>query len=291
MGEKLIEANGIEIMTESFGDSGGEPLILIMGASAPAIYWRDNFVGSLVEGGCFVIRYDNRDVGRSSCFDYSADPYTLDDMANDAVGVMDAYGLASAHVAGASMGGMIVQTLMVQHADRIKTATIIMSSPFSGGGEQLVFAGDGVAGPDEEWMQNFMAIAMAPASTREEQIEKKVKQFGALTGSIEPFDEEEFRQIAALEVDQARDIDAAMNHTFAIGASSPPDRRSQLKETSLPTLVIHGTEDPILPFPHGVALAETIPGAELLKLNGAGHELPGCYEDEVISAMLALQKA
>jgi pimeloyl-ACP methyl ester carboxylesterase len=291
MTEQLIEANGIEIMTESFGNPSGKPTLLIMGAGAPAIYWRDDFVNQLNDSGCFVVRYDNRDVGRSSTFDFMENPYTLDDMAKDAVGVMDHFGFESAHVIGASMGGMIVQTLLMNHAGRVKSATILMSSPISGGGDELDFSAGDLPGPDETWMTNFLEVIMQPVEGRDENIEKKINQYKMLVGSIEPFDADEFRPIAAKEVDQARDLDASTNHTFAIGMSSPADRRPFLMDVSVPTLVIHGTEDPILPYAHGVAIAEVIPGAELMALDRAGHEIPQCYLESVIGRIVAVQKS
>lgn len=134
MTERIIEANGITIWTESFGDPTDAPLLLIMGATAQGIYWPDDFCQALVEQSRFVIRYDNRDTGQSTCFDFATNPYTLDDLAADAIAVLDAYGIEQADIAGASMGGMITQTLMIQAPERVRSATLIMSSPLSGGG-------------------------------------------------------------------------------------------------------------------------------------------------------------
>ncbi|MEE3279048.1 MAG: alpha/beta hydrolase, partial [Pseudomonadota bacterium] len=128
MTERMVEANDIDIWTEDFGDPSHTPLLLIMGATASGIYWHEDFVQRLVERNRYVIRYDNRDTGQSTCFNFDQTPYTLDDMARDAVGVLDAYDIRSADVAGASMGGMIVQALALQHRARINSATIIMSS-------------------------------------------------------------------------------------------------------------------------------------------------------------------
>jgi pimeloyl-ACP methyl ester carboxylesterase len=290
MTERMVEANGINISTESFGDPSGEPLLLIMGATAQGIYWTRDFVDRLTDRGRFVIRYDNRDTGQSSCFDFSRNPYTLDDMALDAVGVLDAYDLATAHVAGASMGGMILQMLALNHRSRIRTATIIMSTPTAGGGDQPSLSADDLPGPDPEWMERMMALLLEPTNSREAKVQKRIQNFAALAGSIEPFDKQRQRQIAEQEVDRAVDFDAMNNHAMAVGISQPADRRPLLAGIDVPTLVIHGTEDPILPYSHGVALAETIPGAELLTLDGAGHEMPQCYMDEIVGRMIALQE-
>ena len=290
MAEKIARANGIDIWTEDFGNPGDPPLLLIMGASAQGIYWPEHLVQRLVDRGRYVIRYDNRDTGQSTCFDLATDPYTLDDMAADAVGVLDAYGIAAADVAGASMGGMIVQALAIRYRDRIRSATIIMSSPLSGGGEQVELAADGLPGPDPAWMEATMAMMTAPLETREQKIDMRVEMFRRLVGSAEPFNEARQRDIATREVDRAANFEAMNNHALAIGMSSPPDRRPQLAELEVAALVVHGTEDPILPYPHGVALAETIPGATLMTLEGAGHEMPDIYLDEMIDAMIEVSQ-
>ena len=120
MAERMIRANGIEICSDALGDASGVPLLLIMGASAQMLYWPEEFVMRFVDRGFYVIRYDNRDTGRSTCFNIVENPYTLDDLVADAVGVMDSYGFESAHLAGASMGGMITQGLCIHHPDRVR---------------------------------------------------------------------------------------------------------------------------------------------------------------------------
>jgi pimeloyl-ACP methyl ester carboxylesterase len=289
MTERMIKANDIDIWTESFGDSADDPLLLIMGATAQGIYWPQELIQHFVDAGRFVVRYDNRDTGQSTCFDFVTDPYSLSDLALDAVGVLDAYGFESAHVAGASMGGMIVQELLLHHRPRVKTATIIMSSPTAGGGDQPDLSADDLPGPDPQWMAQAMAAQFAPAETREEKIQIRIDTFAMLAGSIEPFDTERQRDIAEREVDRATNFAAMNNHAFAIGISQPADRRPLLAGVDVPTLVIHGTEDPILPYAHGVALAETIAGAELMTMDKAGHEMPMCYMDEMVRRMISLQ--
>lgn len=288
MAEQIVRANGIDICTEAFGDPGDAPLLLIMGASAQGIYWEDEFVERLVAQRRHVIRYDNRDTGRSTCFDFAAAPYDLHDLAADAVGVLDALDIERADVAGASMGGMIVQALAIHHRARVRSATIIMSSPLAGGGEQPEFGAADLPGPDPEWMAETLALQGQPLTTREEKIAMRVELFGRLAGSASAFDAERQRALAEREFDRARNFEAMNNHALAIGASKPTDRRPLLRKLDVPTLVVHGTEDPILPLPHGVALAETIPGARLLTLEGAGHDMPDRYLDDIVSAMMAV---
>ena len=140
-------------------------------------------------------------------------------------------------------------------------------------------------------MEKSISLLSSPPGSREEMIERKIEQFRMLAGTAEDFDSDLRREIATVEVDQAIDLSAAMNHHLAIDNSSPSDRRPLLAKTKTPTLVIHGTEDPILPYEHGGSLAETISGCELMTLDKAGHEIPRCYEDEIVRRMIGLQDA
>ncbi len=291
MSERILQANGITLWTESFGDPNGVPLLLIMGASAQGLYWPDGLVQRLVDQGRFVIRYDNRDTGQSTCFDFAENPYTLDDMTKDAVGVLDGYGLESAHAAGTSMGGMIVQLLAINHRPRLRSATIIMSTAMASNPDEPDMGGGDLPPPDPNWLARVLDIIASPAQTREQRIQLRIDLFRQMAGSIEPFNEARQRDIATREVDRALNFDAMNNHIPAIMASSPRDRRPLLAKLDIPTLVVHGTEDRNLPYPHGVALAEAIPGAELMALEGAGHEMPNCYLDEMVLRMVAMQDA
>ena len=291
MSERILKANGITLWTESFGDPDGVPLLLVMGASAQGLYWPDGLVQRLVDQGRFVIRYDNRDTGQSTCFDFAKNPYTLDDLTLDAVGVLDGYGLDSAHVAGASMGGMMVQLLAINHRPRLKSATIIMSTPLVTSPDEPGMGTLDLPPPDPAWLAKTLGIIASPSETREQKIQLRIDTFRQMAGSIEPFNEAQQRDIATREVDRAPNFLAMNNHTPAIMASCPKDRRPLLAKLDIPALVVHGTEDPILPYPHGVALAETIPGAELLTLEGAGHDMPDCYLDEMVARMVAMQDA
>jgi pimeloyl-ACP methyl ester carboxylesterase len=284
MSERTIKANGIELWTEDFGKRTDPALLLIMGASAQGIQWPESFIARLVDRSFYVIRYDNRDTGQSTCFDFAEAPYTLGDMAKDAVGLLDAYDVPRAHVAGASMGGMIAQTLVIEHPARVRSATIIMSSPLSG-----IDGGPDLPGPDPKWLENFMALAAAPLETAEQQIEMRAQLFANLAGRIPP-DLEAIREVATREVARAKNFAAQNNHSLAIGASQPPDRRPLLANTRTPTLVIHGTDDPILPYAHGKAIAEAIPGSELITLEGAGHDLPESMWDTIVDGIVAVTR-
>jgi len=289
MAERIIDSNGIRLWTEDFGDRRNPTLLLVMGASAQGIQWPEAFIQPFVDKGFHVIRFDNRDTGQSSCFDFAKQPYTLDDLGNDALGVLDAYEVDAAHVAGASMGGMITQTLMIRQPKRVRSATIIMSSPLAGSVDGVpMLRSDDLAGPDPKWLGEMMQLQTSmPTSTPAELVDMRVAMFTKLAGRL-PVDTAGLRDIATREVGRAIDFAAQANHSLAIGASSPHDRRPLLRKTSIPTLVVHGTDDPILPYAHGKALAEAIPGAKLVTIDGMGHDLPVQVWPQIIGEMIAV---
>ena len=296
MPDRMIKANGVELWTEAFGSPDAEPMLLIMGASVQSIFWPEELIDALVSRGRYVIRFDNRDTGASQSFDFIASPYTLDDMALDAIGVLDAYGLPSAHVCGLSMGGMITQILMIQHRHRIRTAVLFMTSPLSGAADQdaqgdtpVLMSGADLPGPSAEWTAKAIEWMSLPADSDESRIHKRVESLAMMIGSAESFDRERAERLATLEVGRARNYAAMDNHPLAIAATRPTDRRPLLREVDIPTLVIHGTDDPILPFPHGRALADVIPNAQFVSLEGIGHSTAQISMEEVAASMLQLQ--
>jgi pimeloyl-ACP methyl ester carboxylesterase len=286
MTERTIRANGIEIWCEDFGDPRDPALLLVMGAGGQGILWPDEFCQSLAGSGRRVIRYDNRDTGQSTCLDFAQSPYDLSDMARDAIGVLDAFGIARAHVAGASMGGMIGQTLAIEHSGRLRSLTSIMSSP-AGAGIMRAIMGGGTAalpGPAPEVIEVMQASLANPPRTPAQRIEASVRMWRALAGSGEPFDEAAVREREARVLARAKNPDAAQNHQLAIGSS--PDRDELLRKVTVPTLVIHGSDDPILPLPHGRATADAIPGARFLVIEGMGHDIPARAQKEIARAIL-----
>ena len=288
MAERLVKANGIDVWTEAFGDPGDPPVLLIMGAGAQGLLWPDGFCERLVVGHRYVIRYDHRDTGQSSFFDFTNEPYSLSDLARDAVGILDAYGLRRAHVVGASMGGMIGQILAIEHAQRILSLVSIMSTP--GGGElaSTVVEGETPASslpsPSPEFIAKLKSLLQNPPKTREERIERRLHIFRITAGSLAPFEENRLRELMEREHDRARNYLAKENHRLAVAAE--PDRRPALAGVHLPVLVIHGTEDPICPYEHGVATAGAIPGAGLMPIEKMGHELPSAVWPRIADAIL-----
>jgi pimeloyl-ACP methyl ester carboxylesterase len=286
MPDRTVRANGIEIWCEDFGSPRDPALLLVMGATAQGILWPDDFCAGLAAAGRHVIRYDNRDTGQSTCFDFAKSPYTLGDMARDAVGLLDALGIERAHVVGASMGGMIAQTLAIEHRDRLHTLTSIMSSPLGRSGMEGILnpAGATLPGPAPRVLEAMQASAANPPRTPAERIEAAVRLWRALAGSGEPFDEAAVRAREARVLSRAKNPDAAQNHSLAINAS--PDRTEALRAVRIPALVIHGSEDAILPLAHGRATADAIPGAKLLVIQGMGHDIQPRAAKRVLQAIV-----
>lgn len=284
--ERMIAANGIEICADSFGDAGDPAVLLVMGAGASMLLWDEQFCARLADGGRFVIRYDNRDTGRTTCCPPGEPNYTLDDMAADGVAVLDAYGVEQAHIVGASMGGMITQVIGLNHPERVLTLTPIMSTPNPGatlGALDGDDAGEALSPPTPEVIEAVAAGAALDWNDREAVLANRIQMFRTLAGSKYPY--EEWRdEVFATEIGRAVSMQSSLNHGPAIAASASWHER--LDQLSVPTLVIHGTDDPILPYDHGQALAAAIPGATLLTLEGVGHELPTGVLDVVIPALL-----
>jgi pimeloyl-ACP methyl ester carboxylesterase len=258
--ERMIEANDVELCTEPFGAPGDPPVLLVMGVGASMLWWEEGFCRLLAEGGRFVIRYDHRDTGRSVTYEPGSPQYTGADLVADAVGVLDAYGIAAAHVVGVSAGGALAQLLSLGFPDRVLTLVLISTSPATAGERSLPSA--------TERFNDFLASADVDWSDRTSVIDYLVAYERMLAGGVRPFDEATWRELVGRDVERARDIAASENHSLIPEGDVPPEPISSI---AVPTLVIHGTADPMFPLAHGRALAEEIPGARLLTLEGAGH--------------------
>jgi pimeloyl-ACP methyl ester carboxylesterase len=251
-----IAANGIHIEYETNGDPSGRPLLLIAGLADQLIHWDDDLCRDFADRGHYVIRFDNRDAGLSTKIDSA---YSLDDMADDTVGLIDALGLSGVHLCGASMGGMIAQTVAVHHPSRVLTLTTVYSTT---GSRDLP-----PPRPD------VIELLFAPSPReRDAHIEYTVQLHRAMSGKGFPFDEGWTRTIAARAYDRCFTPEGTSRQILAISAQS--DRRNTLASLRMPTLVIHGTDDPLLPVEAAVDLADAIPGARLMLIEGMGHDLP-----------------
>ncbi len=282
-------SDGIEIWYTTDGDPSGEPLLMIMGLGMQHLAWDHELVARFVAEGFFVIRHDNRDVGLSTKPDVGSlpvlerlmaamggqeveAPYLLSDMAADAVAVLDDLGVASAHVLGASMGGMIAQTLAIDHPDRVRTLTSIMSTT----------GGRDVGRPTSAALT---ALLVPPPGDRTQAVEGALR-VGRIIGSPGLVDEASIAERAAAAWDRCAYPEGTAHQLLAITAS--PDRTPALAEVDVPTLVIHGDVDPLVTPSGGRATAEAVPGAELLLVEGMGHDVPRVHWDELVGAVTAL---
>ena len=276
MAERMIEANGVELCTESFGRSADSPILLIMGIGASMLWWEEGFCRMLAGGGRFVIRYDHRDTGRSVSSEPGRPEYTSSDLIADAAGVLDAYAIPAAHVVGASAGGAFAQLLALAYPDRVLSLVLISTSPAMPGERGLP--------PATERYQRFVASATVDWSDESSVIESLVDYARMLAGGARPFDEAATHELVRRDVERAHKIAASENHGLAAEGEMP---REPLSTIAVPTLVIHGTEDPMFPLEHGEALAREIPGARLLTLEGTGHGVERSDWETIAHAILA----
>jgi pimeloyl-ACP methyl ester carboxylesterase len=287
----IARTDGIEIAYETFGPADGRPLLLIMGLAAQMILWDDEFCAALAARGHRVIRFDNRDVGLSTKLDAAgmpdaaaamqaallgeriAAPYLLRDLAADGVGLLDALGIPAAHVVGASMGGMIAQTMAITYPARVLSLTSIMSTT----GERSL--------PPARPEAAAVLLLPAPAD-RAGNVERAVHIFRTIGSPGFPFDEARVRDLAGRSYDRCFSPAGAARQLVAILASG--SRREALAAVTIPTLVIHGRDDPLIPLEAGLDTARAVPGAELLVIDGMGHDLPRAAWPEIVERIGAL---
>jgi pimeloyl-ACP methyl ester carboxylesterase len=283
-------ANGIEIAYDTLGDPAADPLLLINGLGGQLITWHKAFCAELAARGYRIIRFDNRDVGLSTKFDQAgvpdlspltADqehgkeveaPYTLRDMADDAIGLLDALNVLSAHVVGTSMGGRIAHLMAIHYPHRIRTLTSLMASM----GEP------GFPPPKSE----AVSVLMEPAPTnRQVYIESSLASAWALGGRGFPLDEAFIREAAGKAFDRGSNPDGITRQLAALMAAA--SNKGQLKSLRVPSLIIHGSDDPLIPVECAIDIANTIPGAQLLIIEGMGHsvmDIPGVWP-QIIDAV------
>ncbi|MEM7337866.1 MAG: alpha/beta hydrolase [Actinomycetota bacterium] len=286
--ERRAAANGIELCYDTFGDPADPALLLVAGFTAQMVSWRREFCEMFAEAGFHVIRYDNRDVGHSTkttgdapdvltlvmrgqsgdTVDPSEVPYTLSDMAADGIGLLDALGIDTAHVVGASMGGMIVQHMAIEHPHRVASVTSIMSST---GNHEVGTATDEALG----------ALLAPPAADRAGLIEQTVHTSKVIGGSL--WDEDEARLRAAEALDRMHHPEGPPFQLAALIAAG--DRTERLGAVTAPFLVIHGPLDTLIDISGGHATAAAVPGAELLVLDEMGHDMPEALWPQMVGAI------
>ena len=286
---QFANVNGISIAYETIGNPDASPLLLISGLGDQLISWSYPFCELIAAQGYYVIRFDNRDAGLSTKFENSDTPhllpliwayirkrskdvaYTLDDMAEDAANLLDALGIASAHVVGGSLGGMIAEMLAIHHPSKVRTLTILSSTAY-----------DARVSPMQP--KALFQLKRSPQD-RTGYIEHAVIVRKALRGKGFPLDEEVVKQQAASRYDRDHETSGTSRQLAAILTSIRRFRKA-LPTITAPTLVIHGSDDPLLPVKHGIKTAQAIPKAKLNIIEGLGHELPPGVWPEVVEAIV-----
>jgi pimeloyl-ACP methyl ester carboxylesterase len=277
-----VRANGVDLCVETFGDAHSPAILLIAGAACSMDWWEDEFCERLASGPRLVIRYDLRDTGQSVTYEPGTAPYSGADLVADAAGLLDMLRIGSAHLVGFSLGGGIAQHLALERPDRVASLTLISTSPAVPGtpdrrdlppmsDELEAFFAEPSQAPD--WSERAAAI---------DHIVEGERPFAGSHG----IDEERLRALAARVVDRTINIESSMTNHWLLEGGEPG--RGRLGDVTAPTLVLHGTDDPLFPYGHAQALADEIPGARLLPLDGMGHEMPPPRRlwDTVVRAIL-----
>ncbi|MCX5829992.1 MAG: alpha/beta fold hydrolase [Deltaproteobacteria bacterium] len=283
-----VTANGIQIEYDTFGDSSFPALLLVAGNGAQMIFWEVEFCELLAKKGYFVIRFDNRDAGLSTKFEEAGIPdfqaaikaamegkpvesaYSLDDMADDAVGLLNALGIEKAHICGASMGGMIAQVIAYRHPKHALSLTSIMST---------------TGNPDlPQAKPETIAAVLAPAPEgREAYVEHNMNIWRRIWSPGFPFEEKRARTFIEKSYDRSYYPQGMARQNIALIANG--DRRPSLSSIKVPTLVIHGADDPLILVEGGKDTARVIPGARLFIINGMGHDMPKGVWAEIVDAI------
>ncbi|MBD0281509.1 MAG: alpha/beta fold hydrolase [Thermoleophilaceae bacterium] len=285
MNDQFARVGELEIAYQTLGDADDPPLVLVMGLGSQLIHWDLEFCEQLAKRGFRVIRFDNRDAGRSTKIKAPVPnlvramaglpikaPYLLDDMAGDAFGVLDHLGIERAHVVGVSMGGMIAQTMAIRRPERVLSLASVMSTT----GERRV---------GRPKLRLWGVLFRRAPRDRQQYIEYFVRVFRMVGSPGFPVDEDRLRELAAATYDRGHHPAGTGRQLAAIMASG--DRTSQLRRLTVPTVVIHGTDDPLVPFRGGVATARAIPNAEFVAIPGMGHDLPREVWPRIIDAVVA----
>jgi len=286
----VLRANGVDLAYDSFGDADAQPLLLIAGLGTQMIRWTDAFCTNFARRGFRVVRFDNRDSGQSTVFSHSPPPdlralmagqrpeipYTLADMAADAVGLLDGLSLERAHLVGRSMGGMIAQLAAATYPERVLSLTSIMATS----------GNPALPPPAPDVMAMMMAPTPDPVGDERGFLDHRVAFARRIAAPDLPFDETWHRALALAELRRGWHPGATARQVAAISADG--DRWARLAKVTAPALVIHGSADPLFPLAHGRDTATAIPGARFLPVEGMGHDLPEAFHSPVLDAIRAL---
>jgi pimeloyl-ACP methyl ester carboxylesterase len=265
------------LFAEAIGDSADTPLLLIMGAMASGLWWPEEFCRALAAQHRFVVRYDHRDTGRSTKYPLGEPGYTVEDLADDAIAVLDAFEIAQAHLVGMSLGGFLAQLIALKHPTRVSSLTLIASEALSPGDPDI-------PGIDEKVLQHHLLGAELDWSNRAAVVDFSTEGWRLLNGRAHAFDEKHVRRIAEEDYDRSGGSRSFMNHAFLSGGERWYGRLDELR---IPALIIHGTDDPVLRYENALTLQRQLPVSDLLTLHGSGHELHPADWLTIVSAIIA----
>ncbi|PRH89673.1 alpha/beta hydrolase [Labrys okinawensis] len=261
MEERIIDGEGVRIRTQAFGHLDDPPVLLIAGAFASMVWWPEDFVELLSSGGRYVIRYDNRDTGGSTAYAPGTAKYTIGDMAKDAMAVLSGYNLQAGHLVGMSMGGVIAQMAALIRPHRVRTLIVINSTPL--GVEWL-------PPPREDYRQHMATLGHLDWNDRDQVTDFLARDAAAAAGSSHPHDADAARRLIERDLANSPSFSSLQNH-LAVAAPSPVQARAA--DIQVPTLIVHGTADPVFPIAHADAMATAVKGARLVAIEGGGHDL------------------
>ena len=281
---QIAKTSNIEIWYETFGQKENPSLLLVMGCGGPGIMWPTEFCEQLSHEGFYVIRYDHRDVGLSTSFDFDQNPYDLLDMAKDAIELVDYIGVEKTHLLGLSMGGPIAELISVHFPKRILSLTVMMTPPDF---RPLLSALDGLpseegslSSPRENYLEWMKKLLQTPPQSEEELLEQRLEGWRILNGSAVPFDETLYRELHKEFISRTRNPKVLANHILACKRSQELIR-SVPSQVKVPTWIFLGSEDPIFPPDHGEALAKAITGSTYVFVKGMGH-VPNCHFYDIL---------
>lgn len=269
-GEQLLEIDGVDLCIETYGDPAAPAIVLVAGASASMLWWDADLCEQIAAAGRFVVRYDHRDTGRSTCCPPGRPTYSYSDLAQDVVRILDALAVERAHLVCQSMFGGIGLLLGVDRPERVASLTFVSTST---GADDLPPPSSDLAMPAEPDLSDTAAV-----------VEYVVAGARACAGGSPHFDEAAIRALVERDVARAGNYASTLVNHYAIGSDEPA--RGGFGDITAPTLVVHGDHDPLLPPAHGEALRDAIAGAELLVLKGAGHDVPRAVWGDFVPALV-----
>ncbi|MBS1191552.1 MAG: alpha/beta hydrolase [Rhodocyclaceae bacterium] len=284
-----VQTKGTKLWARRDGISGRPSMILVAGANASHLMWPDEFCELLVAQGFSVIRYDHRDTGKSSRFDFTSNPYTLADLSEDVIAVLDGFEVQKVHAVGLSMGGTLVQAAVLDHPDRFLSATVMLTAALDVdfiGNIGRAYTGEanpmGLPSPRRDVL-DVLSQRNSVSNTLAEELDRRTSEWVALSGGLAALEPEEFRLWEARAIEHAGTLAQPMNHGLA--QPIPLSRGRELGSIKVPFLVIQGGQDPLNPPPHGRHLADLIPSAQLVEFAELGHSLPSSLHGPIVQAI------